>query len=505
MKAKLRISLILALICSMMLSVAAAEETAVNALPGTGWVSGINVQNVGTDVAQIDLTGYARTDGTAAAPQSAPNIPVGNLASFNSYPAGATSFDGSGIVSSNQPIVAVVNVANGPGGLAAGQYQGTDGARASTTLSFPVGKNGPVKCTTFYVQNAGTGAATVDVAYSTGATTSFSIANPGQTYLFDPTALASGAIASVVMTSNQPLAGTSLEYKCGDGSILQATRGLTPADEDSVLYAPLYKANRDNRATGLTVQNVSDGPVDIEVTFTCDATSAQNRCDTFTSAVHTATNVAPGDNAIFFRNNVIANGTTTPAPSGQAIPNGSLTAATVRVFQAGTTTPATGVGVVNESFLTLPGGVADSQTQYAILASAEAGSRISLPLYKEMFDVKTSGLTIQNITASPVTVRVVYNMNNGAAACRGTFTLENVNIAANAAVTLFRPALGGATTAGGTWAGGNAIQEGCFGGATVEVTSASGVVMAVGQEADLDATPAARQDAKNYESFVLSN
>ena len=75
-------------------------------------------------------------------------------------------FEGSAVASADQPIAAVVNVANRPVGAAAGQYTGTDGSAVSTSIAFPLVKsNHAGRTTTFFIQNASNSLNTISVEF----------------------------------------------------------------------------------------------------------------------------------------------------------------------------------------------------------------------------------------------------------------------------------------------------------------------------------------------------
>ncbi len=501
---KFRVGFVLALICAMMISMAAAEEQSVNTLPGTGWSTGIQIQNVGSADATIELTGYARSDGTAAASANATVAP-GASANFTTYPAGSTSFDGSGVVSADQPIVAIVNVSNGglgPQGVAAEQYQGTDGSRVAPTVNFPLAKNNfGNKCTTFYVQNAGTADGDITATYSNGSTQTVTGVKPGQTVLFDPAAatpaLPSDAPYALSVTSSQNLAGVVLEHFCANADSLQATRGFVAADQDTTVLSPIYKVRFGSRSNGLQVQNVNSGNIDITVTFSCSTGPCAG--NTFT---HTAEGVAPNASATFFNNAIL--GATSSSKSGD-LPDGSLSAATITAVESGTSNAVPVVAINNETFNTpLPANVVrNTQTTFSALGLNAASAKVGVPLVKELFANKTTGIQVQNAsTSAPVTVQVAYNMTNGPAACQGTFTAQNIEIPASSSVTLFKPS-SAALPGGGTWDSAGAVKAGCFGGAVISVTSASGSVVSIIQETDLNTDPVLRQDNKNYEGFPI--
>jgi hypothetical protein len=498
MKTKLTSSVFI-LVASLLVVSLVAAQSAQATLPGSGWSSGIQVQNVGTDTAQIVLTGYdAADDDVFVDSTTGADTASGASVNYVTFPAGQSSFQGAGVVSSDQPIVAIVNVNNGAAGnFAAGQYQGTSGTVSDTTLLFPLVKqNFGSKTTLFYVQNAGSSAAIIYATFSDGSTwDSGTAVDPGDMVIIDPelAGVASDKPYALTVTSAVPLAGTVLEFFTTQdpAETLQATRGFTPADGDTTLLAPIYKNQFGSRTNGLQVQNISGAPADISVTYEHSPLSGGS--GTFTQWQLA---VPDGASVTFFKNTVIgATGGGATGQSGTPLAAGSLAAATIT---------ATGpvVAINNESYDPVPTGVVrNTQTTYSALPASTAGTKIGIPLAKEEFGNKTTGIQIQNAGTGQAVVNVTFVLNAGAAACLGTYTLENITIDENASVTLFRTNTG-AIPGGSSWAGGTVIQKGCFGGATIDVVS-GGPVVAVVQEADINADASLRQDTKNYEGFTI--
>jgi hypothetical protein len=453
-------------------------------------------------VAQIVLTGYdasgaaTYTDSTTGA-NTNPNV----SRNYTTFPSGPTSFTGAGVFSSDQPIVAIVNINNaGAGGFAAGQYQGVDSTKTSTSIRFPLVKNNfNSKCTTFFVQNAGSAAATIAATFSNGSTWSSGTAvDPGDMVTIDP-ALASPAVPStspfaLTVSSAQPLAGTVAEHFCANANTLQATRGFGASDGDSTLLAPIYKFKFRSRSNGIQVQNIGASAASITVTYAHAPLSAcQPSCQPFTQFQRS---VPAGLSVTFFQNNIIAAaGGGVTGSSGTPLPVESLTAATV-------TSDGTVAAIVNESYDSLPAGVVrQAQTTYSAQPLSAASTKLAAPLAKEEFGNKTTGIQIQNAGVLQATVTVTYTLNAGPAGCQGTFVLSGIPIDPAASVTLNRLNTGGAP-AGATWLGGNTIKAGCFGGATIQSTNGVNLV-AIVNESDINATFSARQDIKNYEAFAL--
>lgn len=369
--------------------------------PGSGYWFGATHQNVGDSDATVEVTAYDSESAseyslsTTIAPGAALNVGPNDIPSL---PAG---FIGSIVTSSDQPLVALVNLTNrlaGGFGVADGKaaaiYNGVGSGGANTELSFPLAKyNHFNKTTTFYLQNAGSAATTVDVTFSMGGTdynyTTPSI-TPGQMIAVDAGlagVTGTGNIGAMAMSASEPIAGAMLEHEHAAtvGTVLQGSSGFAPGEIEQTVYCPTYKQNHFGRRSGLQVQNAHSAAQDITVTFV-----AANGT-TFTSS---AAGVAPGASVTFIN-----------VPE---ITSGTIFAATVE----GSDGPV--AGIVNESQLPLPTGVQQTSTTYNCQAASTASTTVSYPAYKENRFGRTTAIQIQNVGASDATnVIMSFTDNNG--------------------------------------------------------------------------------------------
>ena len=126
------------------------------AVPGSNWQAGIQVQNSGTATAIIGFNGIAANGTKTDCGQV--ETPPGGSANFLTLwgcPAGHPVFS-AGVASSDQHGAAIASISNAPAGVAGGQYRGMNGADASKSIFFPLVKHNHNKRTTaFSVQNAG--------------------------------------------------------------------------------------------------------------------------------------------------------------------------------------------------------------------------------------------------------------------------------------------------------------------------------------------------------------
>lgn len=391
-------TLIIVALASMLILVVGATFAQTD-LPGTGWWSGEQVQNVGAANASVMITAYSSTtsdtysENTTLAPGAA-----FTFTPFNAFASMPSGFKGSAVVSADQPIKAIVNVTNQPvqhlgvaGGTAVAQYQGTSGEAAATTLYFPLAKgNYYGKTTSYYIQNAGTATASDVVAtftMRTGAThvvnlppieqnkmVVFSVYDAGT---FDPGAANDAKVGGLVVTGSQPMAGVVMEHDTGTATavVLNGTRGLVADDFSMTAYAPVIKNQWYSRFTGLQVQNVSGGPINVSVAYrgTGGACSGNNYTDT-------ANNV-PNNTSVTFVH----------LPGQTNVPANCLASATV-------TGTGDFVAIVNEQ--EVEGAPKAGITYYAL---NDTSNTVSIPLFKDYFYGATSGLQIQNVGAAATT------------------------------------------------------------------------------------------------------
>jgi hypothetical protein len=513
------------LISSLLITILCVAALALIAtLPGGGWWFGAQVQNLSSNTASVTYTIYD-FDSTSApqsfynniGPRSSWNYSTGNLALQH-------NFQGSSRVSSGYDIRAIVNLTNrfisgsglGDGNSpspAAGQYQGTnDPNDTGTTLNFPLVKNDHWgKSTTIIVQNVGTADATASATFhfpNWTYTYTTPTLKPGRMAAIEPINAHSGmvhfptndptnSVGSLTVTSSQPLAGIALEHKTMEdhATVLQSTHGFTTNDYDTIVYAPINKNDYYHRFTGLRVQNVSSGPVDMTVTYVAPyAAPTQNNpngCQGGTFTDH-ATGVAPNTSYTFVQ------------PNTTHLPVGCFGSATVKA------TGGNVVAVVNEAFmppwLNDHPGHANEATAYNAIPNKFATTKLSVPLYKEDSYSKDTAISIENVGAAPAT-NVVITLKGPT----GTYTSNPLSIDTGAAYVAmdlrFKPISfwknGIAPTP--TVLGCQNTTTGCGanGVFSVIVTSDQNIVGVTNESTYPITAPRINQDKSNYEAFNL--
>jgi hypothetical protein len=439
-------------------------------LPGSGWKSGQQIQNVGNAVAQVVFTAYD-TSGTSF-DCGTKNINPGASETYltDSDCPVAAGFVGSAVASADQPIAAIVNVANRGTGAASAQYQGTDGADVANAISFPLVKNGHSgRTTTFYVQNASTSPNNIEAEYNMGGTTynktynnvpanAMVVVSPSDAGV--PVGQGTGSLA---VSGTQPLAGSALEHQTNAavGENLSASKAFTVADGAQDVFCPLYRNahTAKNQTTGAQVQNVSGGSVDISFTF--------NANDGSTYGPYTEVGVADGASVTFYAPALVP-----------AIPAGKVGSAVIS---------ATGnvVAVVNDA------GVQDGLQRKTTYACFGGGSTtVNVPLAKEFAGGNTTGVQVQNVGGSPTKVTLEYKATNGS-----SIKVESVGtIDPGTSITSYAVS---SPSAEWTVLSSNGNMAGTVNG--VVITAAQDVV-AIANESSAAPNPSG-QDTKNYEGF----
>jgi hypothetical protein len=399
----------------------------------------------------------------------------------------AGGFLGSAVVSSNQPLAAIVNVTNRlnggygiAGGTAAAQYGGFDSNAVSASLSFPLAKAafGP-KTSAFYIQNAGSSSATFTAQFLMGS----SLTDPAPvSYVYTSTALApgqmavivaadagapSGRIGSLTVTSAQPLAGVVMEYETttNPALILQATSGKGAANYDDVIAFPVVKKQLSGRSTGLQVQNVSNVQVTVDMAYQ----GAGGSCPSGTFNEPPVI-LQPKQSTTYLDSAVLPSGCLASAQASTSTPGGLL------------------AGVVNEAFVPCSGGCVQRATMYSAFPASAATNTVVAPVFKEEFNGKRTGLSIQDVTGTGATATVTFKVG------ASTYTYNNLAVPAGGSVLLL-DVNNTSVYPAGNWSGGLSLPNGSLAAVTV---TANHPIIGIANEAPIGAVV---QDNINYEAF----
>lgn len=473
---KKRLLIVVAVALALLVSVGLIAAQGSN-LPGSGWWSGQQIQNLSkTSNASVVFTAYnlSGTPTNCASKAAPPGGSVNYLmTSAADCPVGA-NFVGSAVVSADQPIAAIVNVVNMPAGRAAGMYRGTDGADVANSIAFPLVKSNFLgRSTTLYVQNASNSTNNVTVEFKEGGNTYTATYNnvPANAMVVvspaDATpAMPSGVYGSATATGSQPLAGTALEHAVNIpvANDLHAYTAFAPSQFAAKAYCPLIRHQYSGKDTGIQAQNVGGAAQQIRITYSYQiGGSGSVQTQQFTSA-----SIPNGGSANFY----------TPAQ----LPANALGSAVVEGLGGGDIAV-----IVNDES-------GSTKTAYTCFGDGSQSTEIALPLYKEFFLGDTAGLQIQNVGAGPATVEVTYTSTNAGGQVV-KFTAPAVPAGSSTTFygvssLIFPP---GVSVVSGTAANLNNTYGG------VVVTSNQPIVAIMNEEPGGPA--ASTQDAKLYEGF----
>jgi len=393
---KRRIITLLAALIIALLPMGVFAQTAVNN-------SGFQVQNLGTATANITIV-YYKTDGTEAGRQS-DTIPASSSHTyFGSTMQVAAGFNGSVVISSDQPVVAITNLVNAS---LIDSYGGFSGG--ATALSLPLLQKANFGIDSWIaVQNAGTADATISIAYTKGLSGSAgtiapetATIKPGASASFfqknkadlvdtaNPTFIGS---AKVTSTNGQPIVAV-VNQETQDGKQLLSYGGFTSSGSTTVA-APLVVANNFGQFTGIQIQNVGTGAADVTITY----------------SPNTATNTPTGGSLCVGTPTAkvvnITNGSTATVIQGNGTGSAFDTQfATCTYVGSATITSAQPLVVIVNQIL---GG---SGSSYAGVDPTATVASVSAPLIQANNFGTFSGVQVQN-TGADTTVTVTYGPNS---------------------------------------------------------------------------------------------
>ncbi len=510
-----KISIVIVLLSLLLSGVVLADEGAISELPGSGWWSGESIQNIGTGEASLVGVAYDM-DATATYETDPFTIPLGG--SITIMPASLaatgdpvfTGMDGkrgSAIFSSDEPLVATVNVTNRDvaglvgisGGYAAGIYEGTSGQETGTQLNFPIAKNNFVnKDTTYFIQNAGGEAAVIYAmfvwdggSYRWSSTTAI---EPGYGIAIPAENMPDNTLGSAVVTSTVALAGVHTEHESNESGtspsqVFKATKAFVPADGDDVIIAPSYKkgfgAGGSERSSSLNIQAQEDD-VSGTVTYTCAAVNfgATDACTLGEEYTVDFGPIDEGESYVAFPY----------LPDHSGLPDFSLYSAQV---------VATGniVATVDETGFNAGGATTspNRDSTYSAIPEKAAASKWSCPVVKERF-FGNGGAPTVFATGSDVTVDVIYGVANSEndSYVGNEYTINDFAITGGTSATFFDVAYGG--TSGISWDGDSLPGDtGLNAGVTIE---SSGPIVVTTNE-NVHYLSSLLQDAKQYSCFPL--
>jgi hypothetical protein len=298
-------------------------------------------------------------------------------------------------------------------------------------------------------------------------------------FVFDPAnaspAVPAGSLGSATVESTTgTIAGVVVEHPHtgSPAAFVLSTRGFTPDDEDTTIIAPTIKSDFNGSTTGWSVQNVGDTETTVNVVFT--VTSAESGGPAVGTQYTDSEVVGPGESVVFsrYQNNL------------GGMPTG--------VFAAGVATASEPlVGSVNESKAqdNIPGGKA--KAVYSCFSKSNATDEIALPLVKEMFNGKTTGVSVVNAGDNPTQFIATYTDASGSSV---TFQTVATDIQPGEAVSFFQVY----SNPGSKFSGSLPAKDSK--NSAIITTSNGEPIVALAQESDRDDK---ELDIKNYEGFNM--
>jgi hypothetical protein len=516
---------------AVMMALLLVVSTALADLPGGGWWTAEQIQNVdpGEGQTTVEFTAYDK-DSTATYDCGSITLDYGEghvwvptnawgiTPNCESLPAG---FLGSAVVSADKQIVAIVQEQNQqvpplgtPGGKAVAAYRGIDASQTATTLLFPTYKNNHYgETTTFYIQNAGSASTSITAEFKGQAampgtyTHTYSDVAPNRIVVIVPgdagVPSGNGRYGSLVVTNDdgQVLAGVVNEHAItasGAATYLKATRAFVPSEADTTFYAPAIKklfplgGGALEKWSGLVIQNAEEtGTVDMVVTYTV---AEQSNSGT------------PGAT-------YVDNTTCTGIPAGQSCfvltlypVAGSGTASLLNNMLVSAKIEATGnvVALVNEETNVAYGGTKQYATYSAIPDSAKS-TKVSIPAYKEHWYGRYHGVVVMNVGTAAANYTVTVNnvdVTPPNPVPSAPLVVSTSGVATNQANTFLllsvNPAMSNATVVSGTYTQFNKTNNSMVVESTQPV-----VVLANEEDTWMSAYGPPGLDASNYEGFPI--
>ena len=392
------------------------------------------IQNLSpTNTANLIVKTYAQTGGaptTVATPtveaQAATRLV---MADVTSIPAA----DYAMVIESNEQITAVTRT-EWPATRAAGFYPAVP---PSTDILIPlVLKNFAQQSSFFTIHNTNIDAAVSDVTVSLfgrgSGTALVTLTNvnvgAGTSKTYDLTNATifpglpdnsidlgtTGFVGSVQVTSSTPLAIESTIDLAGSPAITQFS-GRPASSSSATLYCPLIRANYYGD-TGISIINSNSLDMTATVTFRGDALSPAGSGSTFTQTI----NIPANSSAIAFQGptgNSRQPPTNLPSGTGQVPPN--VAPNDTGFFGVGIITAGQPFSAVVNDTLFDNGWPVLQQTTYSCTPASEAATSLALPMVNRFLHSTTrltTGIMIQNTTASEITASLAFKNWDGTSA-----------------------------------------------------------------------------------------
>jgi hypothetical protein len=355
--------------------------------------STITVQNLSSSVANITLSFYPEGSGTASADVTGDTVPASGVKAYGTLPSSvAAGFSGSAVISSDQNVAAIVNVAGDSLNFGLSSYSGF--SSGSKSVSLPLLFRNTFGFSTFFnVQNVGANPTNVTITYK-GTTTTGTPVNASQGPFSIPASsakrldqsaagvpLPDGFVGSATITSDaENVVATVIQV--GPSTML-GYNGFTGGSTNPVL--PLINTNNSGFSTGVQIQNLGNTATNVTISYTPSSPAVGTAC--------TETKSVPANGATTFALNAFIK-----SEAGENCANGPLFVGTGKVTANSASQPL--VAIVNQL-----NSAAKKGDSYGGFDPAAATSTVVLPLIEDRVFGYFTGISIMNVgsVATPVT------------------------------------------------------------------------------------------------------
>jgi hypothetical protein len=387
MKASVRLLLVAALVAVLAIPMMASAQS------GGPYTSGFQLQNLSGSTANISIS-YYNQNGTSGGGPVADTINANSSKTYFPLTAVASGFNGSAVVSSDQPLAAITNVLTSDM-LGGASYSGA--TAGATTVNLPlIMKQNFNYSTWFNIQNAGSSAADITVAFSGQPTCNQTATiQPGAAATFDQlthSCLPAGYVGAATVTNastNQPLVAVVMEILSGGKSLL-AYNGFTSAEASNTPVMPLVSTGWFGSFTGIQIQNTGGSATDVTVSYTPSAG--------FPGAACTDTKNIPANSSVSF-----------------FVPAGTCGASFVGAAKVSANTASQAlVAIVNQ----INTGNATSSA-YAGINPGQGSSNVSLPLIMDRNFGYFTGIAVANVGASATDINCTFTGTGYTASATG--------------------------------------------------------------------------------------
>lgn len=351
------------------------------------YTTGINIQNMSASATTISIDFYAAgaADGTGGAPAASvqDSIDPFGVKSYFPLTAVASGFNGSVVVSSQQPVAAVTNLANSTL-TALDAYNGT--STGSLTVYLPLlHQNNGGFYSWYSVQNVGSGPATVNVDYTdngTGVDKTITVAQNASVTVYQKNETHTAKFFAATLTSNQNIVVVAVQE---NPSNILAYTGFPSGSKNPIM--PIINQNNSGYITGTQIYNL--GTTDTNVTVSYKAGQAGTDC--------TETQTVPAQKMVVF----------TSGAFSKVVPNSTCIVGSKFIGSAQVTTNSTNQDlavVVNQ----LRASNTTNGASYDAFDVAKANSTVFMPTIFDRNSGWYTAFNLLNVGSSTANIKCTY-------------------------------------------------------------------------------------------------